>query len=145
MITHRSWLGISNRECLIESDTRQSGGVGTQPNRAAITAADDGSLRPSPSTPPCNTVNVAGCQHDRIISELSCSTRSRSQPIRVLTSITSPVVSSTAAAIRSGTADWITTLLPLAEPLGGLIQQALLVLTGPQLDRTGPKTTPAAP
>jgi len=23
MITHRSWLGISNRECLIESDTRQ--------------------------------------------------------------------------------------------------------------------------
>jgi len=22
MITHRSWLGISNRECLIESDTR---------------------------------------------------------------------------------------------------------------------------
>lgn len=24
MITHRSWLGISNRECLIESDTRQA-------------------------------------------------------------------------------------------------------------------------
>lgn len=27
MITHRSWLGISNRECLIESDTRQRSGA----------------------------------------------------------------------------------------------------------------------